>query len=62
MNKPLYQIEKEYIELATLLEQEELTPEIENALAINQAELQGKAVAYAYVIKDGLENINVKRA
>ena len=47
MNKPLYKIEQEYIELATLLEQEELTPEIENALAINQAELQGKAVACA---------------
>lgn len=59
MNKPLYQIEAEYLELAAQLEQEELTPEIENALAINQAELQGKAVAYAYVIKDGLENINV---
>ena len=57
MNKPLYQIEKEYIELATLLEQEELTPEIETALAINQAELQGKAVAYAYVIKEDEHDI-----
>jgi hypothetical protein len=52
MNKPLYQIQQEYIELATLLEQEELTPELENSVAISQAELQGKAVAYAYVIKE----------
>lgn len=57
MNKPLYQIEQEYIELATLLEQEELTPEIETALAINQSEFQGKSVAYAYVIKEDEHDI-----
>jgi hypothetical protein len=62
MNKPLYQIEQEYIELATLLEQDELTPEIEYALAINQAELQGKAVAYAYVIKESESNIEAIKA
>jgi hypothetical protein len=52
MKKSLYQIEAEYLELANQLEQDELTPEIETALAISQAELQGKAVAYAYVIKE----------
>lgn len=62
MNKPLYQIEQEYIELATLLEQEELTPEIETALAINQAELQGKAVAYAYVIKQAEHDVEAIKA
>ena len=62
MNKPLYQIEQEYIELATLLEQEELTPEIETALSINQAELQGKAVAYAYVIKQAEHDIEAIKA
>jgi hypothetical protein len=59
MNKSLYHIEQEYLDLANQLEQGELTAELETALAINQAELQGKAVAYAYVIKDGFENINV---
>jgi hypothetical protein len=62
MSKPLYQIEQEYIELATLLEQEELTPEIETALAINQAELQGKAVAYAYVIKQAEHDFEAIKA
>jgi hypothetical protein len=57
--KSLYHIEQEYLDLANQLEQGELTAELETALAINQSELQGKAVAYAYVIKDGLENINV---
>jgi hypothetical protein len=57
MKKSLYQIEQEYLDLASQLEQDELTPEIETALAINEAELQGKAVAYAYVIKQSEHDV-----
>lgn len=46
----LYEITREAIELASLLETEELTPELEQALVINQDQLQGKAVNYAKVI------------
>ena len=49
--KSLYEISKEALELASILEEEEFTPEMENALAINQNELQTKAIDYAYVIK-----------
>jgi translation elongation factor EF-1beta len=52
----LYKIQEEYIELASALEVGELTPELETALAINEQELQVKAVAYAYVIKDAEAN------
>jgi len=57
--KSLYHIEKEYLELAAQLEDGELTPEIEAALAINENQLQGKAIAYAYVIKDAEATIDV---
>jgi hypothetical protein len=50
--KSIYHIQSEYLAIASALEQGELTPELETALAINQNELQGKAIAYAYVIKD----------
>jgi anti-sigma28 factor (negative regulator of flagellin synthesis) len=46
----LYEITKEALYLSTLLETEELTPELEEALIINQNELQSKAVNYAKVI------------
>lgn len=46
----LYQISQEAQYLAVLLETEELTPELEQALIINQNELQAKAVNYAKVI------------
>lgn len=49
--KSLFEISKEALELASILEEEEFTPEIENALSINQNELQTKAIDYAYVIK-----------
>jgi D-ribose pyranose/furanose isomerase RbsD len=54
--KSLFHIESEYLALASALEQGELTPELETALAINEQELQVKAVAYAYVIKDAEAN------
>jgi translation elongation factor EF-1beta len=56
MKQSLFHIESEYLALASALEQGELTPELETALAINEQELQVKAVAYAYVIKDAEAN------
>jgi hypothetical protein len=46
----LYEITQEAQYLAALLETEEFTPELEQALIINQDQLQAKAVNYAKVI------------
>jgi seryl-tRNA synthetase len=46
----LYEITRDALELASLLETEELTPELESALVINQEQLQAKASNYAKVI------------
>jgi hypothetical protein len=46
----LYEITREALELASLLETEELTPELEELLVINQEQLQAKAGNYAKVI------------
>ena len=46
----LYEITREALELASLLETDELTPELEAALIINQDQLQSKAGNYAKVI------------
>jgi len=46
----LYEITREAQELAFLLEIEELTPELEAMLVINQEQLQNKAGNYAKVI------------
>jgi hypothetical protein len=46
----LYEITRETLELASLLETEEFTPELEAALLINQDQLQVKAGNYAKVI------------
>lgn len=46
----LYEITREAQELAFLLETDELTPELEAALIINQDQLQSKAGNYAKVI------------
>jgi lipid II:glycine glycyltransferase (peptidoglycan interpeptide bridge formation enzyme) len=59
MKKSLYNIEAEYLEIANQLEDGELSQELETALAINQSELQGKAVAYAYVIKESEDTVSV---
>lgn len=58
MKKSLYNIEEEYLKIANQLEDGELTPELETALAINETELQGKAVAYAYVIKESDDTVS----
>jgi hypothetical protein len=47
----IYQITTKAKELAFALELDELTPELENELVINQEELQHKAINYGYVIK-----------
>jgi hypothetical protein len=49
--KSLFKISAEALELASALEEGELTPELETALAINQNELQEKAINYGYVVK-----------
>jgi hypothetical protein len=48
----LYQITNEAQYLAALLETEELTPELEQELLINQDQLQSKAINYAKVISN----------
>jgi len=50
-NKSLYQINQEYLELASQLVDGELTDEIFEALKINSQELQIKGVNYAFLIK-----------
>ena len=47
----IYQLTREAQELASLLSEGEITPEMETALIINQTELQTKAINYGYVIK-----------
>ena len=49
--KSLYIISEEARNLASSLEEGELSQDMETALVINQSELQEKAINYAYVIK-----------
>jgi hypothetical protein len=52
MNKSLFNISAEALEIVSVLEETgELTPGIETLLAINQAELQEKSFNYAYIVK-----------
>jgi hypothetical protein len=53
MEKSLFNIQKEYLQIAEQLQDNggELTPELETALAINQEELTVKAGGYASVIR-----------
>jgi len=55
--KSLYNITKEALELASALEEGELTTELENALIINKNELQEKAINYGYAIKSMDEDV-----
>ena len=62
----LYNIKSEYINIAAQLTEGELTPELEEALIINEQNFTEKAINYGYVIKtfesetDILEN-EIKR-
>ena len=49
--KTLFEITQEVIELASLLEEGEFTPELEQQLAITREELENKSINYARVIK-----------
>lgn len=48
----LYELTTEALELASILENEELTPELEERLKINQNELQAKSINYAKLIRN----------
>jgi hypothetical protein len=62
----LFNIKNEYLNLAAMLSDGELTPELEDALIINEQNFTEKAINYGYVIKtfesetDILEN-EIKR-
>jgi hypothetical protein len=49
--KTLFEITRDAIELASILEEGEFTPELQERLAITENELKDKAVNYAKVIK-----------
>lgn len=55
----IYQLTNEAKELASLLSEGEITPEVESALIINQTELQTKALNYAYVVKSFQDDIDI---
>jgi len=55
----IYQLTREAQELASLLSEGEITPEVETALIINQTELQTKAINYGYVIKSFESDIDI---
>ena len=59
MKKSLYTIEAEYLAIADALEQGELTPELEYALAISEQELQVKAVGYGFIIQEADANVSI---
>ena len=49
--KSLYNLESEYLRIAEALTEGEVTEELEQALQINQSELQAKGLAYGHMIK-----------
>lgn len=55
--KSLYEITEDALAIISELEQNELTDELLDRLAISQEELQNKATNYAYVIKDAEANV-----
>lgn len=57
--KTMYSISIEAQSIASMLENEELSPELESALVINQNELQEKSINYGYVIKDAENHISL---
>jgi len=46
----IYNLQNEYTHLAIQLQSGEVTPELEEALKINEAEFQNKALAWGYVL------------
>ncbi len=64
MKKSLYKIEAEHMELIHQIElaEGEITEEIAEQLAINEAELQGKSIAYLSVIRHAESNNELIKA
>lgn len=64
MEKSLYQIQEDYLELASLLEESggELTDDLEERLVINQEELNQKAENYALLIRQIEGKVSVIKA
>lgn len=60
--KSLFQISNEASLLASALIEGELSEELENALIINQTELQEKAINYGYVIKSIESDVDIIEA
>ena len=54
----LFNIQQQYLSLANQLSEGEVTPELEQELIINEAQLQEKAVNYGYVIKQLGHEVN----
>ena len=54
----LYEITKEYLEIQQILETEELTPELYQALMLNQNQLQTKAGGYAKIMANKQANVD----
>jgi hypothetical protein len=53
INRPLYQIRQDHINLLTLIEENdgELTPELDQALSITKEEFESKALSYGFITK-----------
>lgn len=54
----LYEITKEYLEIQQILETEELTPELDQALMLNQNQLQTKCGGYAKIMANKQANVD----
>ena len=54
----LYEITKEYLEIKQILETEELTPELDQALMLNQNQLQSKGGGYAKMMANWQANVD----
>ena len=49
--KSIFAISQEYLQLTEALVEGEVTPEIEQALALNKEEIQVKGANYGYIVK-----------
>lgn len=58
MKKNLYQIKEEHLNVMRQIEENdgEITPEIEQALALTNEDFENKAISYGYVIKSFADN------
>jgi seryl-tRNA synthetase len=54
----LYQITKDYLEIQQILETEELTPELQQALMLSQKQLQTKGGGYAKIMANKQSNVD----